>query len=75
MKVTMYLLKYAIPIAVIVFVISNMYLANSHPDVIADHRLYLSFGAAILSGTISLVLFRKEREEQPDPRPRKKGDQ
>lgn len=68
----MYLLKYAVPIAIIVFVISNMYLANSQPDVSADNRLYLSFGAAILSGTISLVLFRKEREEQPDPR--KKGD-
>jgi hypothetical protein len=68
----MYLLKYAVPIAIIVFVISNMYLANSHPAVSADNRLYLSFGAAILSGTISLVLFRKEPEEQPDPR--KKGD-
>ncbi|MFC4411793.1 hypothetical protein ACFOZY_15490 [Chungangia koreensis] len=68
----MYLLKYAVPIAIIVFVISNMYLANSQPDVSADNRLYLSIGAAILSGSISLVLFRKEPDEQPDPH--KKGD-
>ena len=68
----MYLLKYAVPIAIIVFAISNMYLANSHPDVSADNRLYLAFGGAILSGTISLVLFRKEPEDSEEHK--KKGD-
>lgn len=67
----MYSLKYAIPIAIIVFVISNMYLVNSHPDVSSDDRLYLAIGAAILSGSISLVLFRKERDERDE---QKKGD-
>jgi len=68
----MHMLKYAVPIAIIVFVIANMYLANNHTDVSADHRLYISIGAAILSGSISLILFRKEPEKQPDPH--KKGD-
>ncbi|ARD48181.1 hypothetical protein SporoP37_08510 [Sporosarcina sp. P37] len=58
--------KYSFPIAVLVGTLAWIMLGNSYEEVAYDMRVYITIGAAIFSGLLSSILFRKEKEEQID---------
>lgn len=62
----MQIFKYSIPIAAIVGTIAWIMLDSNYSDVPWDHRVWITFGAAILSGILAFFLFRKEKEDKID---------
>ncbi|PIC63528.1 hypothetical protein CSV79_11235 [Sporosarcina sp. P13] len=58
--------KYSIPIAFLVGTLAWIMLGNSYEEVPYDSRVYITFAAAVFSGVIAFVLFRKEKEEKID---------
>ncbi|WP_153732574.1 hypothetical protein [Sporosarcina obsidiansis] len=58
--------KYSIPIAALVGTLAWIMLSNSYGEVPWDTRVWITFGAAALSGLLAFFLFRKEKEEKID---------
>ncbi|GKV66365.1 MULTISPECIES: hypothetical protein [Sporosarcina] len=58
--------KYSVPIAAIVATIAWIMLDNNYSEVAWDTRVWITFGAAAISGILAFFLFRKEKEEKID---------
>ncbi|WP_456276246.1 hypothetical protein [Bacillus sp. AK128] len=48
-----------IPIMVIVFYLGLRILTNNYPEIPSETHFYIALGGALLSGLVSLFLFRK----------------
>lgn len=62
----MHVFKYVFPIMLIVLTLAWLILDNSYQEVPWNIRVWISFGAAGLSGIMSYFLFKPEKEEKID---------